>query len=90
MSCRNYRFEWLGAGKWRLTSARNMVWEGELLFDNADTTWWKTRDIVVLGAKITLGDNNPIPLNGLEKINCYIKRAIVGGIRELVDTATYC
>ena len=88
MSC-NYRFEWIGAGKWRLTSKRGMVWEGELLFDVVDTSWWKTRDIVVLGAKITLGDNNPIPTNGLEKLNCCIKRAVVNGMRTLIDNAKY-
>ena len=89
MSCSNYKFDWIGSYQWRLTSRTGMVWEGELLCDNVDTTHFDQLNLVVLESKITKGDNTPIPVNGQEKLRYYIKRSVVNGLRRLVDKLTY-
>ena len=89
MSCSNYKFEWIDSDSWRLTSRQGMVWEGTLLYDAVDTSLLDSNNLLFLNARITKGDNNPIPINGLEKIRFYVGRAIVNGIKRLASVVAY-
>lgn len=89
MSCKNYKFEWIGDGEWRLTSRLGMVWEGRLNFDNPDTSKLDDHNIVVMEAKITKGMNTPIPTNGMEKIRHHTQCAITSGIKQLAQKLLY-
>ena len=84
-----YKFEWIDGDKWRLTSPRGMVWEAQMCYDSSSCTTRRSLSIMHVEAKLYVGCDNPIPTNGLEKVQYYVKKSMISGLRRLMQVMIY-
>ena len=77
----SYKFEWIDADTWRLTSKSGMVWEARMCYDRGTCN---DNGLMHLEAKLVTGKDNPIPVNGMETIRYYVKQSMMSGLRRLM------
>ena len=84
-----YKFEWIDSDKWRLTSPRGMVWEAQMCYESSSCITQGSLSIMHVEAKLITGRDNPIPTNGLEKVQYHVKKSMISGLRRLMQVMLY-